>query len=63
MKHLEHKLTTYVYSHCNLCNIQIQHTSEKQLKYLKHTIAIYVQDMQHPDKIFATCNMKTLAAT
>jgi hypothetical protein len=25
MKYLEHTLATYVYSHCNICNIQIKH--------------------------------------
>jgi hypothetical protein len=47
MKHLEHTLETYVYSHCNVCNILIyfcnihikhlQHIS-KNLKHLKHIL-------------------------
>jgi hypothetical protein len=46
MKNLEHTLETYVYSHCNMCNIPIylynidikylQHTSETS-EHLKHT--------------------------
>jgi hypothetical protein len=41
MKHLEHKLKTYVYSHCNMCNIRIYfcNIEMKHLKHLKHTLA------------------------
>jgi hypothetical protein len=51
MKHFEHKLETYVYSHCNMCNISIyfcnikmKHTCNihmKHLKHLKHTLATW----------------------
>ena len=33
MKHLEHILETYVYSHCNMCNISIYFCSIK-MKHL-----------------------------
>ena len=39
MKHLEHTLETYVYSHCNMCNISIYFCNIK----IKH--------LQHPGKI------------
>ena len=39
MKHLEHTLETYVYSHFNMCNISIYFCNIK----IKH--------LQHPDKI------------
>ena len=50
MKHLEHTLETYVYSHCNMCNIPIYFCSIK----MKH--------LQHPDETSEThetylCNM------
>jgi hypothetical protein len=51
MKHLEHTLETYVYSHCNVYNIPIyfcntnikhlQHTSEKLETY------VYIMCFQH----------------
>jgi hypothetical protein len=51
MKHLEQTLATYVYSHCNMCNIRIyfynihikhlQHTSE-----ISKTLGICVCNMQ-----------------
>jgi hypothetical protein len=37
MKHLEHTLATYVYSHCNICNIRIYFCNI--YKHLKHTFA------------------------
>jgi hypothetical protein len=38
IKHLlQHTSETYVYNHCNICNIRL-----KQLKHLKHTLATYV---------------------
>jgi hypothetical protein len=48
MKHLEHILETYVYSHCNICNIPIyfvtliQNTCNIHLKHLKHMFATCV---------------------
>ena len=36
MKHLKHILVTCVYSHCNICNIQI-YFCNVQMKLLKHT--------------------------
>jgi hypothetical protein len=33
MKHLKHTLATYVYSQCNICNIQMKHTSETHETY------------------------------
>jgi hypothetical protein len=38
MKYLEHTLETYVYSHCNMCNISI-YFCNIHLKHLKHTLA------------------------
>ena len=35
MKHLEHKLETYMYSHCNTCNIPIYFCNIK-MKHLQH---------------------------
>jgi hypothetical protein len=35
MKHLEHTLETYVYSHCNMCNISIYFFNMK-IKHLQH---------------------------
>ena len=35
IKHLEHTLETYVYSHCNMCNILIYFCNIK-MKYLQH---------------------------
>ena len=35
MKHLEHTLETYVYSHCNMCNIPIYFCNIK-MKHLQH---------------------------
>jgi hypothetical protein len=35
MKHLKHTLETYMYSHCNMCNISIYLCNIK-MKYLKH---------------------------
>jgi hypothetical protein len=51
MKHLEHTLATYVYSHCNMCNI------------LTYFCDIQMKDMQYPDKTSKTletyaCNMR-----
>jgi hypothetical protein len=48
MKYLEYILKTYVYSHCNMCNIPIYfgnidityNISLKHLKHLKHMLAI-----------------------
>ena len=37
LKHLENTLATYVYSHRNICNIQM-----KQLQHLENTLATYV---------------------
>jgi hypothetical protein len=42
MKHLEHTLETYVYSHHNMCNIPIYFYNIK----MKHS--------QHPDKTYET---------
>jgi hypothetical protein len=36
MKHLKHTLETYVYSHNNICNIQI-YFCNIQMKHLQHT--------------------------
>jgi hypothetical protein len=52
LKHLEHKLKTYIYiySHCNMCNIPIYFCNinmkqcniyMKHLKHLKHTLATW----------------------
>jgi hypothetical protein len=43
MKHLDHTLETYVYSHCNMCNISIYFCNInikhlQHLKHLKHTL-------------------------
>ena len=35
MKHLEHTLETYVYSHCNMCNVPIYFCNIK-MKHLQH---------------------------
>jgi hypothetical protein len=39
MKHSEHTLETYVYSHCNMCNISIYfcNIKMKQLQHLDET--------------------------
>jgi hypothetical protein len=42
MKHLEHTLETYVYSHCNMCNVPIYFCNIK----MKH--------LQHPDETSET---------
>jgi hypothetical protein len=36
MKHLEHKLETYVYSYCNICNISI-YFCNINMKHLQHS--------------------------
>jgi hypothetical protein len=36
MKHLEQTLATYVYSHCNICNIPI-YFYNIHMKHLQHT--------------------------
>jgi hypothetical protein len=36
MKYLEHTLETYVYSHCNMCNIPI-YLCNIDIKHLQHT--------------------------
>jgi hypothetical protein len=43
MKHSEHTLETYMYSHCNMCNILIYfcNIKMKHLKHLKHTFATW----------------------
>jgi hypothetical protein len=50
IKHSEHTLETYMYSHCNICNIPI------------HFCNIKMKHLQHPDKTSETletylCNM------
>jgi hypothetical protein len=39
MKHLEHTIETYVYSHCNMCNILIYfcNIDIKQLQHISET--------------------------
>jgi len=38
MKHIEHTLKTYVFSHCNICNIiSFCNIKVKQMKHMKHT--------------------------
>jgi hypothetical protein len=62
-------LATYVYSHCNICNIRIkhsQHTSETAKTFETYTYNIHVEPLQHThllDKALLTCNTKTLVAT
>jgi hypothetical protein len=75
MKHLEHILTTYVYSHCNRCNIRMKHMQHpnKTAETLgTDTCNIRVQQLQHmqyPDLLLHhpfkthetyTCNMRFL---
>jgi len=74
MKHLKHTLTTYVYSHYNICNIQIKTLATyvwKQLKYLEHTLETYMYShwnmcnipnllLQHPDEHICNIQMKHL---
>ena len=43
LKHLEHTLATYVYSHCSMCNILI-YFCNIQMKHLKH-FKIYACNM------------------
>jgi hypothetical protein len=65
VKHLEHMRATYVYSHCNICNIQtkhLQHTSETGETFGTYTCNICVKTMQRPDRTFTTYNIKTLLA-
>jgi hypothetical protein len=46
MKHLKHMLSTYVYSHCNICNIMMKHIQYNiRMKYMQHpdeTYEIYI---------------------
>jgi hypothetical protein len=64
LKHLEHTLATYVYSHCNIYNIQrkhLHHTFETAKTFEIYTytciaIATYATPdllLKHPDKIYA----------
>ena len=43
MKHLEQTLATYVYIHCNMCNITI-YFCNIQMKHLQH---IHTKHLQH----------------
>ena len=38
LKHFEQTLATYVYSHCNICNIHMKQCNMR-MKHLKHTLA------------------------
>ena len=40
MKHLKQTLATYMYSHCNICNIPI-YFCNIQMKHLQHTSETY----------------------
>ena len=49
MKHVEHTLETYVYSHCNMCNIMFYfyniNIQMKHMKHLKHKLVTSVVQM------------------
>jgi hypothetical protein len=45
MKHLKQTLATYVYNHCNMCNITI-YFCNIYLKHLRHTSETYSCDMR-----------------
>jgi hypothetical protein len=47
MKHLEHTLTTYMYNHCNICNIQIKH-----LQHTSKTHEIYACNIRFQRNIY-----------
>jgi hypothetical protein len=51
MKHLERTLATYVYKHCNMCNITI-YFCNIHMKHLQHTSEIF-----ETIKIYS-CNMR-----
>ena len=39
LKHLKHILATYVYNHCNICNIQMKHLETITETHLKQNMA------------------------
>ena len=58
MKHWEQKFTTYVYNHCNMCNIPIYYCNIR-MKHLQHTsetskiIETYACNMRFQRNIFS----------
>ena len=40
MKHFEQTIATYVYSHCNMCNI-LTYFYNNNIKYLQYTFEIF----------------------
>jgi hypothetical protein len=54
MKHLEQTLATYVYNHCNMCNIPF-YFFNIHMKYLQHTSETS-ETLEIYACIFATCD-------
>ena len=48
MKHLEQTFATYVYSHCNICNIPIYFCNVhiKHLQHISETLGTYTYNMR-----------------
>jgi hypothetical protein len=42
MKHLEHTVATYVYSHYNICNIEMKNVQYLDETVIDETLATYV---------------------